>query len=106
MDHDTGRAARFGPAVAVARTEPARMRAKAARVPEVRRSSRKRAPAATAIAGLTYVITVARVGPTSLMSSRKATKATAVQMTPSPARAVRTWAEGGDEGQVAAAAGA
>ncbi|WSM34923.1 hypothetical protein OG776_28855 [Streptomyces sp. NBC_01689] len=106
MDHGTGRAARFGPAVAVARTEPARMRAKAATVPVVRRSSRKSAPAATATAGLTYVITVARVGPASLMSSRKATKATAVQMTPRPARAVRTCAEGTAVGRVATAAGA
>ncbi|MCT9010091.1 hypothetical protein OHB54_31875 [Streptomyces sp. NBC_01007] len=90
----------------MARTEPARMRAKAARIPEVRRSSRKTAPAATATAGLTYVITVARVGPASLISSRKATKATAVQMTPRPARAARTCPEGIASGRVAAAAGA
>ncbi|WST75395.1 hypothetical protein OG762_12690 [Streptomyces sp. NBC_01136] len=82
------------------------MRAKAARTPGVRLSSRKTAPAATAIAGLTYVMTVARVGPASLISSRKATKAIAVQMTPRPAREARTWGDGVEVGQVAAAAGA
>nr|WP_067363186.1 hypothetical protein [Streptomyces olivochromogenes] len=101
-----GPAADVAFAVAVASTEPARMRAKAARTPGVRLSSRKAAPAATATAGLTYVITIARVGPASLISSRKATKATAVQMTPRPAREARTCGEGGEEGQVAAAAGA
>nr|WP_229840213.1 hypothetical protein [Streptomyces brasiliensis] len=72
----------------------------------VKGSSRKRAPAATATAGLTYVKTVARVGPASLISSRKATKASAVQITPRPMRAVRTDAAGTSAGQVAAAAGA
>ncbi|POX54744.1 hypothetical protein C3489_12685 [Streptomyces sp. Ru71] len=52
------------------------------------------------------MITVARVGPASLISSRKATKATAVQITPRPASAARTDAEGVSDGQVAAAAGA
>ncbi|WTI69847.1 hypothetical protein OG397_29270 [Streptomyces sp. NBC_00728] len=72
----------------------------------MRRSSRKTAPAATATAGLTYVITVARVGPASLISSRKATKATAVQMTPRPTRAASTCPEGSASGRVTAAAGA
>nr|WP_244207184.1 hypothetical protein [Streptomyces swartbergensis] len=74
--------------------------------PGVRRSSRNSAPAATATAGLTYVITVARVGPASLISSRKATKAIAVHSTPSPARAARTSGAGTEDGQVSAAAGA
>ncbi|MCF1593875.1 hypothetical protein L0P92_09875 [Streptomyces muensis] len=90
----------------MARTEPARIRAKDAAIVGVRRSSRKSAPAATATAGLTYVITVARVGPASLISSRKATKAIAVQITPSAANAVRASAEGTVVGQVSAAAGA
>ncbi|WNC01533.1 hypothetical protein Q2K21_27645 [Streptomyces sp. CGMCC 4.7035] len=51
-------------------------------------------------------MTVARVGPASLISSRKATNATAVQITPRPARAARTCPEGTAVGQVAAAAGA
>nr|WP_263636041.1 hypothetical protein [Streptomyces sp. CoH27] len=72
----------------------------------VRDSFRKSAPAATATAGLTYVITVARVGPASLISSRKATKATAVQITPRPASAASAWAEGTADGRVAAATGA
>nr|WP_228473050.1 hypothetical protein [Streptomyces cyaneochromogenes] len=50
--------------------------------------------------------TVARVGPTSLISSRNATKATAVQITPRAARAVNASAEGIEDGQVSAAAGA
>nr|WP_235618226.1 hypothetical protein [Streptomyces sp. CB02400] len=83
-----------------------RIRAKAARTPPVRGSSRSSAPAATAIAGLTYVITDARIGPASLISSRKATKATAVQTTPRAARAARVSAEGRAAGRVAAAAGA
>ncbi|MDX2827555.1 hypothetical protein PV416_42490 [Streptomyces ipomoeae] len=72
----------------------------------MRGSPRKRAPAATATAGLTYVKTVARVGPTSRISSRKATKASAVQITPRPAREARTGPEGIVLGQVRAAAGA
>nr|WP_317935252.1 hypothetical protein [Streptomyces cellostaticus] len=82
------------------------MRAKAASTVAVSGSFRSRAPAATATAGLTYVITVARVGPASLISSRKATKATAVQITPRPARAARTEGEGREDGRVRAAAGA
>nr|WP_142218870.1 hypothetical protein [Streptomyces puniciscabiei] len=79
---------------------------KATRTVAVRRSFRKSAPAATATAGLTYVITVARVGPASLISSRNATKATAVHSTPSPASAARAEAEGMEVGRVAMAAGA
>nr|WP_234311735.1 hypothetical protein [Streptomyces griseus] len=74
-------------------------------MPTVSGSSRNSAPAATATAGLTYVKTVARVGPTSLISSRKATKASAVQITPRPMRAVRTEGEGRVGGQVATAEG-
>nr|WP_254647378.1 hypothetical protein [Streptomyces sp. GbtcB6] len=69
-------------------------------------SPRNNAPAATATAGLTYVITVERVGPISLMSSRKATKATAVHRTPRARREISAFVEGREEGQVAAAAGA
>ncbi|WP_237528281.1 MULTISPECIES: hypothetical protein [Streptomyces] len=63
-------------------------------------------PAATATAGLTYVNTTARVGPASLISSRKTTKASAVQMTPSPAREARVAASGTAVGRETAAAGA
>ncbi|MDO0932678.1 hypothetical protein QQY66_13605 [Streptomyces sp. DG2A-72] len=79
---------------------------KAATMPAVSGSSRKIAPAATATAGLTYVKTVALVGPASLISSRKATKATAVQTAPRAASAARTWVEGSSAGLVTAAAGA
>nr|WP_237281995.1 hypothetical protein [Streptomyces lincolnensis] len=75
-------------------------------MPSVSDSSRKIAPAATATAGLTYVKTVARVGPTSLISSRNATKASAVHTTPRPASAASTWPDGIEDGQVSAAAGA
>ncbi|WUH30580.1 hypothetical protein OG800_35715 [Streptomyces sp. NBC_00445] len=79
---------------------------KAATMPAVSGSSRKIAPAATATAGLTYVKTVALVGPASLISSRKATKATAVQTAPRAASAARTEVEGIAGGRVTAAAGA
>nr|WP_263973084.1 hypothetical protein [Streptomyces dioscori] len=79
---------------------------KAATTPAVSSSSRNRTPAVTATAGLTYVKTTARVGPASLISSRKATNASAVQMTPRPAREARTGREGGVEGHCRVAAGA
>nr|WP_189986424.1 hypothetical protein [Streptomyces capoamus] len=82
------------------------MSANAASTGRVSGSCRNSAPAATATAGLTYVITVARLGPASLISSRNATKATAVQITPSPARAASTVGPGTADGRVSAAAGA
>ncbi|MCI3930348.1 hypothetical protein MQV74_13710 [Streptomyces sp. AN091965] len=72
----------------------------------MRCSERKTTPAIAATAGLTYVKTTARVGPASWMSSRKTTKARAVQMTPRPARAASVLVSGTSPGQVAAAAGA
>ncbi|WUG31200.1 hypothetical protein OHN74_11645 [Streptomyces sp. NBC_00459] len=75
-------------------------------MPAVSGSSRNTAPAATATAGLTYVNTVARVGPTSLISSRNATKARAVQTTPRTARAASTSPDGSAGGRVITAAGA
>ncbi|MBT2908050.1 hypothetical protein HET68_29590 [Streptomyces sp. McG8] len=83
-----------------------RIRRKAATTVAVRASSRKNAPAATATAGLTYVITDARIGPASLISSRKAANATAVQTTPRAASAARVSGEGRDAGREAIAAGA
>src|SRR3954451_5507268 len=62
----------------VASTEPPRMRANPTPVVTVKRSSRNVTPSATATAGLTYVITVARAGPTSAMSWKKSRNATAV----------------------------
>ncbi|WP_240659739.1 hypothetical protein [Streptomyces sp. WAC 01529] len=79
---------------------------KAARTSAVNGSSRKVTPAATATAGLTYVNTTARVGPASRISSRKITKASAVQMTPRPARDASVLLSGIVCGHVAAAAGA
>ncbi|WAU79964.1 hypothetical protein O1Q96_09555 [Streptomyces sp. Qhu-G9] len=78
----------------------------AATTPAVSSSSRNRTPAVTATAGLTYVKTTALVGPASLISSRKTTKARAVQITPRPVRDARTDGEGTDVGQDSAAAGA
>nr|WP_221221626.1 MULTISPECIES: hypothetical protein [unclassified Streptomyces] len=51
-------------------------------------------------------MTVDRVGPTSLISSRKATKATAVQTTPSPASAASACPDGTEAGRVTTATGA
>ncbi|WTB41570.1 hypothetical protein OG569_28115 [Streptomyces sp. NBC_00827] len=98
--------ARLEPEAAVARKEPARIRVKDTATAVVRDSSRKVTPAITATAGLTYVKTTALVAPASRISSRKTTKARAVQMTPRPAREARTDGEGTSEGQVSAAAGA
>ncbi|MBD9703184.1 hypothetical protein IHE56_14010 [Streptomyces sp. ID01-12c] len=109
MDHATGRERGVDPGGAfdaVAKNEPARIKAKEAAIAGVRCSSRNRAPAATATAGLTYVKTVARVGPTSRISSRNATKASAVQITPRAARDTRAEVDGRVEGRVRAAAGA
>nr|WP_263398784.1 hypothetical protein [Streptomyces venezuelae] len=50
--------------------------------------------------------TTARVGPASLISSRKTTKASAVQMTPRPAREARVAVSGTAAGRDATAAGA
>nr|WP_240507645.1 hypothetical protein [Streptomyces kanamyceticus] len=50
--------------------------------------------------------TIALVGPASRISSRKRTKARAVQMTPRTARAARVGPSGTVPGQEAAAAGA
>nr|WP_231157157.1 hypothetical protein [Streptomyces sp. CNZ748] len=83
-----------------------RIRTKAASTVAVRASSRNSAPAATAIAGLTYVITEARIGPASLISSMKATNATAVQTTPRAASAARVSGVGRAAGRLAIAAGA
>ncbi|WPO74117.1 MULTISPECIES: hypothetical protein [unclassified Streptomyces] len=91
---------------AVARNEPARISAKAATTSAVRGSERNVTPAATATAGLTYVKTTARVGPASRISSRKTTKASAVQITPRPARDRSVGVSGTVPGHVAAAAGA
>ncbi|WAX80353.1 hypothetical protein HUV60_024550 [Streptomyces sp. KMM 9044] len=60
----------------------------------------------TATAGLTYVMTVARAGPASLISSRKTTNATAVQTAPGAAREIGAPAEGSSAGLVSTAAGA
>ncbi|WP_240802887.1 hypothetical protein [Streptomyces sp. A1499] len=91
---------------AVARNEPARIRANAATTDTDSGSSRNVTPAATATAGLTYVNTTALVGPASRISSRKTTNASAVQMTPRPARESRVGVSGSASGRDTAAAGA
>ncbi|XLE00284.1 hypothetical protein QBL21_25340 [Streptomyces sp. 184] len=82
------------------------MRTKAAAMVPVRDSSRKATPAATATAGLMYVKTTARVGPTSRISSRKTTNASAVHSTPRPTSEASTLPDGVVSGQVAMPAGA
>nr|WP_246258772.1 hypothetical protein [Streptomyces typhae] len=90
----------------MARKDPARIRAKAAAKDAVMVSERNAKPAAAATAGLMYVKTTARVGPASRISSRKSTNASAVQMTPRPARAASVRVSGISRGQDTAAAGA
>jgi len=90
----------------VASTEPMRISANEMTTAAVMRSPSTAAPRATATAGLTYVITVARTGPTSAISLKYSTNARAVQTTASPASAPSTWADGMTRGQVSAAAGA
>jgi hypothetical protein len=63
-------------------------------------------PAATATAGLTYVKTMARDGPTSLISSRNTRNAHAVQIRPSAASEASTRPGGTRAGQDRIAAGA
>src|SRR6266536_840169 len=90
----------------VASTLPPRISANATAITGVNRSPRIVTPRATATAGFTYVMTVALAGPTSAISAKKTRKATAVQTTARPTRALSTLAEGIASGQVSAAAGA
>jgi hypothetical protein len=53
-------------------------------MPSVSGSSSTSAPSTIATAGFTYVITVARAGPTSAMSAKNTMNAAAVHNTPSP----------------------
>src|SRR5205823_4583912 len=63
-------------------------------------------PRRPATAGLMYVITVARAGPTSAISAKKTRNASAVQTTARPATDSTTCADGVDDGQRVAANGA
>src|SRR6266516_4121580 len=90
----------------VASTLPPRISANATAIAGVNRSPRIVTPRATATAGFAYVMTVALAGPTSAISAKKTRKATAVQTTARPTRALSTLAEGIASGQVSAAAGA
>jgi hypothetical protein len=90
----------------VASTEPARISTNAAAIAVVSGSPSTPTPSATATAGFTYVITVALADPTSAMSRKNSTNASAVQSNPSAASEPSTAAEGSRPGQVSAAAGA
>jgi hypothetical protein len=74
----------------VASTEPATMRANPSTIPTVSGSLRNTTPSASATAGLTYVMTVARAAPTSATSGKKTTNPRAVQITPSTAEEGQT----------------
>src|SRR5258707_379022 len=63
-------------------------------------------PSETAIAGLIYVNTLARAGPTSAIRRKKIRNAAAVQTTASPAIESSTLADGTADGQFRAASGA
>src|SRR2546425_6330697 len=90
----------------VARMQPASTSAKPITMPTVSRSFRSVTPSAAATAGFTYVITVARSGPTSLISAKKIRNAAAEQTTARPTTDSTTCADGNVEGQFAAASGA
>src|SRR5258705_9635214 len=90
----------------VARTEPARMVPNAASMTGVTCSPSTATPSETAIAGLIYVNTLARAGPTSAISRKKIRNAAAVQTTASPAIDNSTLADGTADGQFRAASGA
>src|SRR5439155_1348954 len=83
-----------GGALRVARIEPRTMRTKPLAMPTVSGSLSSATPSASATAGLTYVMTVARAEPASAMSAKKSTKASAVQTIPSTATANTTAGEG------------
>ena len=63
-------------------------------------------PSTTATAGFTYVMTVARMGPTSAIKAKKAMKATAVHTTASPAIEASAEAESAAVGLWRTASGA
>src|SRR5439155_17425752 len=90
----------------VARTEPARTSAKPSSIPVVRCSFSRSTPTTAATAGFTYVITVARTGPTSAISAKKTRNAAAEQTTARPTTDSTTCAEGMLPGHRIAASGA
>src|SRR4051812_47782782 len=90
----------------VASTQPARISAKPTSIPALRCSLRMVTPSTAATAGLTYVITVARTGPTSAIKAKKTRNASAVQTTASPSTDSTTCDEGTVDGQRIAANGA
>src|SRR5689334_6471532 len=90
----------------VASTQPARIRAKPTSIPALRCSLRIATPSTAATAGLTYVITVARTGPTSAISAKKTRNASAVHTTASPTTDSTTCADGIVAGHLTAANGA
>src|SRR5439155_1137024 len=83
-----------GGALRVARIEPRTTRTEPIAMPTVRGSLSSATPSASATAGLTYVMTVARAEPATAMSAKKSTKASAVQTIPSTATANTTAGEG------------
>jgi hypothetical protein len=89
----------------VASAEPTRTSPKPAIIAGVRCSSRITTPSTAATAGFTYVITVARTGPTSAISAKKQTNAIAVHTTASPTTEPIAFADGVSVGRVKAAIG-
>ena len=75
-------------------------------IPIVSGSPRNATPSASATAGLTYVMTVARAAPTSATSGKKTRNATAVQITPRTVTAAMTCGEGSARGSCAIPTGA
>src|SRR5262249_55640995 len=85
----------------VASTEPTRISTNPATIGSVSGSPRNATPSATATAGLTYVMTVARTGPTSSIRAKKTRNATAVHTTASTRTAASTVGAGHRPGNCA-----
>jgi hypothetical protein len=90
----------------VASTEPPSTAAKPTAVIGPNFSPRTATPNTTATAGFRYVMTVARIGPTSAISAKKAMKATAVHTATSPAIDASTEADSAPVGRWRTATGA
>jgi hypothetical protein len=78
----------------VARTDPAITRANPTLIPTVSGSPSRMTPSVTATAGLTYVMTVERTGPTSSMSLKNTRNAIAVHSTARVSTEAITFADG------------
>src|SRR5207253_1947346 len=90
----------------VASTDPARISEKPTTAPTVNGSWSKTTPSSKATAGLKQVITLARTGPTALLSAKNGRKPSAVHTTAGGRTASRTFPDGIGPGRRGSATGA